>query len=289
MIRTLQPGRAIWLAIALAVAWAASDARADSVPGLPPGRSPVAAPAAATVERLRTQGVPFGPGERLRFSIEYGPVKAGTATLEVKAVRNYRGRPCYHIVSEATSSSFFDKIYRVRNRMDTLVDAERFVTWQYRKVEREGTYRADVQAVYDHGSRRVRYADGQILEFPAGAIDALGAFYRARLEKLEPGTSFYLPHHSDKRSYYLEVKVLGRESVKVPAGSFRCVTVEPLVGDGGPFQHQGRLTIWLTDDDRHMPVLMKCQVPVGSIQAALSDWVLGSPATLAESGSKTGS
>ncbi len=53
------------------------------------------------------------------------------------------------------------------------------------------------------------------------------------------------------------------------------MTVEPFVRDAGPFRHQGKLTIWLTDDARHLPVLMKSKVPVGSINAVLQQITYG--------------
>ena len=38
--------------------------------------------------------VPFGPGEELVFSIDYGPVNAGEATLEILGVVDFQGRRC---------------------------------------------------------------------------------------------------------------------------------------------------------------------------------------------------
>jgi len=54
----------------------------------------------------RAKGLPFGPGESLRFSIEYGIIKAGTAWLEVLPMEAYRGRTCFHLVSRAESNGW---------------------------------------------------------------------------------------------------------------------------------------------------------------------------------------
>jgi hypothetical protein len=40
---------------------------------------------------------------------------------------------------------------------------------------------------------------------------------------------------------------------------------------GGIFKNKGRLVIWLTDDERRMPVLMKSKVAVGSISVVLQE------------------
>jgi hypothetical protein len=279
------------LAAALAgfAAWAAWGLPSDVELGLPAGQLPAGPPDSAAGARLATRGLPFAPGERLVFTIEYGLVKAGTATLEVRPMRTYRGRSCYHIASTTHSAPFFDSIYKVRDRIDTLIDAVSFCTWQYRKTLREGGYHADHEAVYEHAAGRARYADGQWVEFPPRALDALGAFYFARLQPLVPGSSFYVAHHADKKSFYLQVHVLRRERIKVPAGTFDCVALEPLVRDAGPFRQQGNMTVWVTDDERRLPVLMKSKVAVGSIDAVLQQVQLGSPPPASAAGGSGGS
>ena len=69
----------------------------------------------------------------------------------------------------------------------------------------------------------------------------------------------------------MEVRVLGRETVKTPAGRFKCVVLEPLLKAGGIFKNKGRLVIWLTDDERRMPVMMKSKVAIGSISVVLTE------------------
>jgi hypothetical protein len=275
--------------LVLGASWAFA-ATTDEEWGLPHGSSALGAPDSSATTGLRKLGQPFGPGERCRFSIEYGPVKAGTATLEVLPMVRRAGRTCYHLSSTAQSAPFFDSIYRVRDRIDTMVDAQSFVTYQYQKMQNEGGYHAENKAVYDPVHGRVKYADGTTFDAPVNALDVLSAFYRARIEKLTPGLSIYIPHHSDRKSFYLEVHVVRKERIDVPAGSFDCVVVEPQVRDAGPFKNKGSLTLWLTDDARHLPVLMKSKVPVGSVDAVLQSYTLGSSpsAPAATTGSSAG-
>ena len=45
--------------------------------------------------------------------------------------------------------------------------------------------------------------------------------------------------------------------------------VEPVVQGEGLFKSKGRLRVWLTDDDRKIPVQMKTEVLVGDITTEL--------------------
>jgi hypothetical protein len=69
----------------------------------------------------------------------------------------------------------------------------------------------------------------------------------------------------------MEVKVLKRERIEVPAGKFDCILVEPVLKSEGVFQSKGSIFVWLTDDERRIPVLVKSKVPVGSISVSLTD------------------
>jgi hypothetical protein len=70
----------------------------------------------------------------------------------------------------------------------------------------------------------------------------------------------------------LDVKYLGKETVTVPAGTFDCIVVEPLVKEGGLFKHEGNIIIWLTDDEAKLPVKVKTKVVIGSVDANLSSY-----------------
>lgn len=274
------PPAAVWLLLAtLALPLPVESQGEEEELMLPPGAVPAPSPDSQQLARLRHRGLPFGPGENLQFAVTYGPIRAGTATLEVRPMRRYKDRLCYHFVSQARSAPVFDGVYKVRDRIDALVDGQDFFTWQYRKMQREGGYNADYEILYAPQEGKARYADGRTFEIPANALDALSAFYFARLQPLRQDSVFYIPHHSDKRSFYLRVDVVRREEIEVPAGRFDCWVLDPSVKDAGPFKHQGRLTVWVTADERRLPVLLKSSVGVGSVAVALEKMTMGGTLT----------
>lgn len=246
----------------------------------PPGLAATPTAAAPVVNTLegRARGLPFGPGESLRFSIEYGVIKAGTAWLDVEPMITYQGRDCYHLVSRAESNDFMSSIYKVRDRIDSLVDAEGLYSWRYKKRLREGTFERDYDILYDPPTGKARYAEGPSFDARPWSKDGLAAFYYVRHMPLEIGKDIVVTHHSDRRSNDILVKVHRRETVKVPAGTFDCFVIEPIMEAGGLFKSSGRLQIWVTADERRIPVLMKTKIPVGTIDAVLQEIRLGGPA-----------
>jgi len=130
--------------------------------------------------------------------------------------------------------------------------------------------------LFDQENHLAIYNNGQdTFSVPAYVQDVLSAFYLIRTRELKVGQSIFVDNHADKKNYPLEVKVLRKERIKVPAGTFDCVVVEPILRASGIFQQKGSLTVWLTDDQIKMPVLMKSKVVIGSISTELTKYKLG--------------
>jgi hypothetical protein len=213
----------------------------------------------------------FGAGERLKFSVQYGFIKAGHAYLEIPEVRRWEGRSVFQLVARAESNSFFSRFYKVRNRIESFWDTTGHYSVRYAENRREGGYRTESEIRFDYEKQEAIYQDGQVFSIPPQVQDALSSFYYTRLQPLPLGGSVIFDYHASRKSQPLEVKVLGRERVKTPAGTFDCVAVEPILKAGGIFKNKGRLVIWLTDDQRRMPVMMRSKVAIGSISALLVD------------------
>lgn len=208
-------------------------------------------------------------GESLRFSVNYGFINAGAAYLEVPSVKDWNGHVVYTLVARAESNRFFSGIYKVRNRIESFWDSTGHFSRRYSENRREGKHRSQSEIVFDYGKQQARYQDGKTFPIPAGIQDALSSFYFTRTQALPLGGSVFFDYHASRKSVPMEVKILGREKVETPAGKFSCVVVEPILKAGGIFKNKGRLVIWLTDDERRMPVLMKSKVMIGSISATL--------------------
>jgi hypothetical protein len=219
---------------------------------------------------------PFRAGESLRFSVQYGFIHAGTAWLEVPEVVDWDGHPSWRLVARAESNGFFDKVYKVRNRIESVWDQQGRFSWRYFEDRHEGHFDANDTLTFDPAVQEVRYKDGRTYPIPAEVQDALSAFYFTRFQALPLGGSITFDYHASRKSLPLEVKILGRQRVKTPAGRFDCVVIEPMLKAGGIFKNKGRLVIWLTDDERRMPVLMRSKVMIGSISVVLQEARSGS-------------
>lgn len=220
------------------------------------------------------ENIAFGIGERLHFDIGYGFINAGTAVMEVVDLVEYDNRPAYRVVSSAQSNKFFSSFYAVRDSVESIIDAIGLFSWYFDKKLREGKYRSHRRYGFDQINHQVVYEDDTIQVAPY-VQDALSMLYYVRTQPLKVGESVFVDNFTDGRHYPVEIRVHRRERIKVKAGAFDCLVVEPFLRVAGIFKHEGKLTVWLTDDRLRLPVMMKSKVVVGSITAELTDFRLG--------------
>jgi hypothetical protein len=222
-------------------------------------------------ERKRFARVPWRIGEYFQFSIEWNGLNGGSSLMQVQNLRSVDGRRAYRIITKTESNSFVSRFYKVRDRAESYIDAESLYTLRFVKHLREGGYKQDTDVRFDQVHRKAVYASGPAEDVPARVHDVLSAFYYVRTLPLAVGSTITIPTHDNRKSYEMEVRVHKKERIEVPAGKFDCILVEPVLKSEGVFKSKGSIYVWVTDDDRRIPVLVKSKVPVGSISVSLTD------------------
>jgi hypothetical protein len=221
-------------------------------------------------------------GEKLIFEITWMGISAGTASLEIRDKIKMNGREVYHIASTARSNNIVSLIYPVDDLIETFVDTEWIYPYRMSINKKEGRRKKDKQIVFDQSGHTAREINGGreiISEVPPDVQDPLSCLYFFRTFKdLGDGKIHTIDVYDSKKNWRMEVKVLGREQVTTPAGTFKAIKVKPEIYYEGLFQNKGDVYVWLTDDERRMPVLVKSSIKIGSVKAALISAIPGNRA-----------
>jgi hypothetical protein len=96
---------------------------------------------------------------------------------------------------------------------------------------------------------------------------------------LEEGKTYVIPTQSSGKNYQLIVTVFGKQKITVPAGTFDCFRVKPIIKEGTVFRNNEDIDLWVTTDSRHIPVKIKSGIVIGSIDVDLLDATLPPLAT----------
>jgi hypothetical protein len=216
----------------------------------------------------------FAEGEKLTFDVKYGFVTAGIGIMEIPKIKKISGRDAFYVLFTVNTVSSFDWMFKVRDRYETYIDKDALFPWRFEQHIREGHYSRDFSAFFDQRKGKAKTTEGEYF-IPKNVNDILSAFYLVRtmnFSKMKVGERVNLQNFYKDKVYDLDVLYHGRETIKVAAGTFDCIVVEPLVREGGLFKSEGSIIIYLTNDEAKMPVRVKTKVVIGSIDADLTNY-----------------
>jgi len=225
----------------------------------------------------------FGVGETMEYTINYGVVSAGTATIRIKDYVLAGDRICYRIQSEARSRKFFDPFFKVRDRVESWMDVQGLFSWRFEKSLNEGKYHDHKIVTYDYEAGRATVNDDGVPKDTTAlhreVQDGISCLFWARLLPIRKDTVLTIETLDIKKIYQLKVKILGIDTVNTPAGLFRCFKVEPFLEGEGIFKKDktGRIWLWFTNDALRIPVMLQTKVFFGHITARLTDYTPGKP------------
>jgi len=244
-------------------------AKSDSLIVVPDTSLPAPVPELRTIKQKA-----FVVGERLVFDVGYSFITAGEAVMSIPKIDTIQGRPSYQILFTVKSTPTFSWIFKVEDRYETYMDVEGLFPWKFSQRIREGSYSRDFEAEFDQRNN-IAKAGGEEYPIPPYVQDIVSSFYFARTldySTMRPGEKTYLANFYKDTTYPLAIKFLGYQRLNVDAGKFDCVLVEPLITEGGLFKAEGRIIIWMTNDERRIPIKVSTQVAIGSIDSELREY-----------------
>ncbi|MFN0108411.1 MAG: DUF3108 domain-containing protein [Blastocatellia bacterium] len=254
--------------------------------------------------------LPIPTGEKLEYEVRYSRfplyVTVGIVTFEFLGEANFNEtatngsappifeglnvefKPTpedrfFRLRASAISKGLLTAIigYDVKDRFETLVNAQDFSARLSFKEIKEGKKHRAQTAVFNVEDKSVKFTEHD-LNNSEGApkeksavradnmLDLLSAFYFVRMQKFKEGQLIQFPVNDDGDNFRFDIVVGKRESLKTDCGKIKTIKIEPkLFGPGQLFSRAGQMTMWLTDDNLHIPVKLEAKTPSGTVKAKL--------------------
>ena len=217
--------------------------------------------------------VPFDSGEKLTFDVRFGAIKVGTGRMEVVGMQDVRGREAWHTRFTVKGGIPF---YKVNDRMESWIDTRTFESLQFLQDLQEG--RRDKERFYEIYPDLATYSEkGEVEHAPSVAdpLDDAAFLYFVRTIPLEVGKTYEFNRYFRPDRNPVQIRVLRKETIKVPAGSYQTIVIQPIIKSKGIFSEKGHAEMWLTDDSRRLLVQMKSNLSIGSLNLYLRGYVPG--------------
>ena len=235
--------------------------------------APLYAQAATAPLEIESVARPFGPGEKLTYAVRVGPLGRGTAVAEIVGVDTVRGQTVYHSVFRINGSLL---MFKVRDLYESWFDPNTLVSLRYHQDIDQGPY--DRNRTYEiYPGDKYLDASKQEFETVEKPLDDGAFLYFLRTIPLEVGKTYTWNRYFKPDRNPVRVTVLRRERIRVPAGEFDAIVLQPKIKAKGIFAEGANAEVWIADDDTRMMLMMKTRLPFGSVQFQLRSREMAKP------------
>jgi hypothetical protein len=218
---------------------------------------------------------PFKPGESLVYSIRYGPIHGGKATVKLKLVK-YEGNTVYNAKVLARTVGLADKLFKVREHYESFFDPKSIKPVKAIRNVREGNYTRYNEVYFNlEDSTLYSLLSDSVIKVPPQILDMVTALYFVRAldyKNLNPGDSLKIITFFDNEIFPFPLRYKGKELLKTKLGNFQCLRFDPVVGTSRIFESEDDMTIWISDDKNLIPLRVRFDLIVGSIKCDLSGY-----------------
>jgi hypothetical protein len=171
-----------------------------------------------------------------------------------------------------TGGTFF---YRVDDRYESWIDTQTMNSLLFNRQIQEGSRERtqSFEIMPENGQyverTRQKTTVKKTVEQP---LDEGAFLYFVRTVPLVVGRTYEFNRYFIPDRNPVRVKVLRKERVTVPAGTFNSIVVQPVIKTRGIFSENGQAQVWLSDDPARMLLQVKSKLSFGSLNLYLKSY-----------------
>ncbi|MBP1675349.1 MAG: hypothetical protein H6Q24_1487 [Bacteroidetes bacterium] len=218
------------------------------------------------------------PGEKVKYTVHYGIVQGGIASLELKA-DTFKGKDVWHSVFVGKTTGMADAIFRVYDIYESYFEpGSGLPVLSIRNIS-EGRYKRYNEVIFDHYTR----ADSAILTSDLtgvhitekGIHDILSCFYYFRnnflpgYDTLKKGDMIQIQTWFTDELYPIILRYIGTDEIKTKAGRIKCLKFNPVTEVGRLFKTEDDVSFWFSADKNFLPVRVRFEIFVGAFIAEI--------------------
>jgi hypothetical protein len=234
------------------------------------------------VINCRAQSRSYLPGERVNYSVKYGIITGGIASLEMES-DTLNGKEVFHSRLTAKTTGLADAIFRVLDIYESYIDPATELPVKAIRNIREGRYIRYNEVMFDRKTR----SDSAILTSQLtgkhitqlGIHDILSCFYYFRnhilpqSEDLKKGDMITIITWFTDELYPIHLKYIGMEKIKTGMGRINCYKFNPVTEVGRLFKTEEDVSFWFSADNNYLPVKIRFDIFVGAFSVEITDYV----------------
>jgi hypothetical protein len=252
---------------------------------------------ASDSKRNDAEKLPFDPAEELVYEGEFSrALLRGVNVAELRFTANrtqtssaqtgggQATASALRFTLDAVTKGLLRKLFGLNfhQHIESTVEPASFSVLQTTKVDEQGKRKRTSEAVFDHSAGKVVWTERDptdpnraprvVTNQMGGAIvqDIASAFYYLRTQPLVLGASFQVLVSDSGQVYSIPINVSEKKVMKTVLGKVQTLKVEAeIFGENRLLRGKGKMSIWFTEDARHIPVRARINNEMGTLDITL--------------------
>jgi hypothetical protein len=237
--------------------------------------------------------LPFEAGERALYRATWNGLFS-VASAEIHTTpKLLDGKKVIQVRVDAKTSGALELIWKMRDTISSTFDAVALTPAHFIFSQRENAKVIDTEAKFDQRTKRWAVNRQQVGKRPKlyqfesnNTLDPITAVYLARSTEYKVGDKLYFKVFGGRYQYLLELFVEKKEPVELESGktveAYRIVPRIQNITKNGYAGRVNEATIWISADERRMPIKMSSKVLFGSVHLELVEEKRGAQSTASE-------
>lgn len=217
----------------------------------------------------------FGLGERIEYRVHYGFINAAEAvvTIDNKLAR-VNDRPCYKITVFGKTTGAADMVTKVRDTWQSFVDTTAILPHLFNTNKREGNYKNNEKAIFDHEINNIRRIDldkngeQKAYKAPNNIQDVVSGYYYLRtidFNSFKVGQSVAVKAFFEGEFYDMKMKYQGKSTIDTKYGIAKVIKINPILPKNNFFEDENSVRIWVSDDANKIPLKIEVDLKIGAL------------------------
>lgn len=208
------------------------------------------------------------------YDVRFLGGKKGVGSMEVKEVTDVRGKPAWHTVFHVKGKVLL--MISVDIMLESWFEVTTMNSLRFHQNQQyTGTKKIqNIEIFPERGMYKEDALDEHVTV--ANPLDDGSFLYFVRSVPLEVGQTYTFSRYYKPDKNPVKIRVLRRETVTTPAGSFKTLVLKPEIKSGGLFA-EGKAEVWVTDDAARIVVKLESELPVGTLSLWLTKYKPGTP------------
>ncbi|MDX2278823.1 MAG: DUF3108 domain-containing protein [Saprospiraceae bacterium] len=253
---------------------------------LPEHQAPAAPETSAQgIDSCQAANFTFQNGEKLTYKIFYNWnfvwLSAGEVTFKV-----FDEDKQWHYQAYGKTYPSYEWFFKVQDQYDSWVNKSTLLPNYSERSVNEGNYHIFEKISFNQSTKkmsvwRAPQKGGEEKKTEHNVTDCVhdilsSLYYLRNIDLTDPQSGNTVPFRifMDQAEYPLKLRFKGRDGNKNVhgMGRYKVLKYQPDVIAGSVFKEDTKMTVWVSDDENRIPVLIESPVSVGSVKMVLKEY-----------------